>query len=478
MSIATQLRAACGALALCASSAAWGAGFYFGENGNKALSQGGAFAAVADDLSAIQHNPAGLTQLRGFHFLLDGALVVHEVTFQRHDAGAATSIAKPVSNTGGPFLAPMAAVGYGFGPKERPITLALGVYGPPSIGRYVFAEPDYNNTGDLSNPVYAQNPVTDAPQRYALIRKDTLIAYPTLSAAWSPLPQLSIGLSLQYVIAHLYSKQAVFSGLSTPRRIREEHATDDSLIAVDLAGNPTVTGILGVLVKPVPQLSFGLSARPPITIYTHGTLDIELGQFATEVGKAQVSENARAGLVITLPWEVKLGAAYRPLPALRVTAELVFQDWSAVSGLTVTPENVTLTLPPQDPKALEAVEQPKALQDSYSVRLGASYHFAFGLDVRAGLLFETSAMPDAYTNIDFLHFTRGFLTAGAGYTFGPLEVVGAFAFTPPSTRDVNDSEVRATSTDRSLAGPIVGNGAYTSGGWVASLGVRGHFGEQ
>ena len=50
------------------------------------------------------------------HFMLDGQLVTHSVTFQRYDPGfdpanLPTTPAQAVSNSGGPFPLPMVGVG-------------------------------------------------------------------------------------------------------------------------------------------------------------------------------------------------------------------------------------------------------------------------------------------------------------------------------------------------------------------------------
>src|SRR5690348_450757 len=104
-------------LLLACSAPASAAGFYLAENGSKTLMMGGAFAGQADDLSALQHNPAGLAQLQGFQFMVDGDLALHMITFQRYDPGfdpanLPTTPAQPVSNSGGPFVAPMIGAGF------------------------------------------------------------------------------------------------------------------------------------------------------------------------------------------------------------------------------------------------------------------------------------------------------------------------------------------------------------------------------
>src|SRR5205823_617469 len=115
----------------------------FGENGSKALLTGGAFAGEADDLTAIQHNPGGLTQLSGFNFLIDGEFLNHDVAFQRKDEGGGSFLAQQIHNTGGLFVLPFAGIGYGHDLLDRPLTIALGIYGPPSVGRYTYPSPDY-----------------------------------------------------------------------------------------------------------------------------------------------------------------------------------------------------------------------------------------------------------------------------------------------------------------------------------------------
>src|SRR4051812_7455936 len=106
----STVRAATIIAALCVTSA-HAAGFYFGENGSKALLQGGAFTGQADDLTAIYFNPAGLARMDGFNFLVDADLIQHDVSFSRLDPGfdannPPTTGLRTVTNTGGLFFLP------------------------------------------------------------------------------------------------------------------------------------------------------------------------------------------------------------------------------------------------------------------------------------------------------------------------------------------------------------------------------------
>ena len=62
----------CGAIL---STSARGGGFQLNEHGARAMAQAGAFAARANDPSAIFFNPAGLSYLRGAHVMAGVTLI-------------------------------------------------------------------------------------------------------------------------------------------------------------------------------------------------------------------------------------------------------------------------------------------------------------------------------------------------------------------------------------------------------------------
>ncbi|MBI3184503.1 MAG: outer membrane protein transport protein [Myxococcales bacterium] len=499
-------------LALAAAAAtlatpARGSGIYFGENGTKALLQGGAFAAQADDLTAIQHNPGGLSQLAGFHFLLDTELLRHEVGFLRKDPGAATTVASPVSNTAGFFFLPNLAFGYGMELAGRPVTFAVGAYGPPAVGRYKYPRPNYaKKEQDVRGKlelVYVEHPRKAAPQRYELIDNDVIILYPSLSAAAELHPRLSVGASFQYVFSKLALSQAVHSAPYTPSSISSEDPGWDSVVGVDLMGKGGWTGVLGVLARPTDSLSIGASVRPPVQIAGNGKFIIEPGELArsakidvqcpnrelTELdpsadansevdpGEAhRVSCPGAADLFLTMPLEVKLGLRYRATEALALNLDFVYQGWQSVSEIVLEPKGITIQTLGGEPQPVQTFHIPKRWHKAASLRLGGSYSFPFGLTAYGGVLGEEGAAPDEYSGIDFLHYTRLFLTAGAGYRTGGLEFLAGAAYTPTVVKEVSASEVRAGSTDPAIQGIVVGAGAHSSGGLVLTAGIRGRFG--
>src|SRR5262249_42850227 len=87
------------------SSRAFAAGYEFPDNGAVAMGRAGAFAAKADDPTAIYYNPAGLAAQEGIHVLFDSHLLVDSISYQRTTApnadGTTTNIGPEVSNGAG-----------------------------------------------------------------------------------------------------------------------------------------------------------------------------------------------------------------------------------------------------------------------------------------------------------------------------------------------------------------------------------------
>jgi long-chain fatty acid transport protein len=463
---------ALGAFALFIPRVAPASGFHFGENGARALGQGGAFVALADDATAIQHNPAGLAQIAGLHFLIDGAVLNHDVAFQRVDGQ--TAIARKVRNQAGPFLLPFLATSYRTVLSGRPLVVALGVYAPPSIGRYEYPEPNYTNVPNGSRDrTYEANPIVYAPQRYGIIRSDSVILFPTAAVAFEPHPAVRLGVSLQYVYARLEFRQAVTSVFYTPRTMLEEDPAFDSIIAVEEHGRPAFTGIAGLLVRPFPSVHLGLSYRPPVPLDLAGKAEIILGETSS---LATVTGTGQARFSLTLPQELKIGARYQPTRELGLDAELVYQGWQSIQELVFVPEDIAISVGNSAPRPLEPIRIPKRWHHAWALRAGASWRFASSLIVRTGVMLEQGAIPDERLHIDFLHFARAFVTAGVEYTRGPWTAVLSGALLPGQTREIRSSEVRQTNTDVTRDGAVIGNGTYTSAGWIAALGVRTTFG--
>ena len=500
--------------ALCVAGVAQASGFYLGDNGAKAMLQGGAFTAQADDATAMQHNPAGLAQQPGFSFLADLQVLRHDVSFLRQDASfdpanPSTAGINTVHNNPAPFLLPFFAATYGFPLFGRTFTIGAGLFAPPSQGKYDYPVPNY-----LRNPTdptrYLESPNKFSPQRYALTSNNIIIAYPTLSLAYDIHPRFQIGISAQLTLAEFVQSQSMFGGDSlcpspttcaadansefNPQRQRSEKGDYDATVSIDLPSRVGFTGILGVMARPTDWLSFGASVRPPIPFKGEGKMTLQLpalftGAGATVVGPKvaaclDASGNAIPGcykgdanLVMTMPLEVKLGARVTPIAGLGINFDFVYNGWNSIDQLLLTPEDISLSSGPgATPTAIAPFGLKKNWHATWSVRLGGTYQIFKYLSVSAGALYETGAAPTSTYSVDWTHPTRFIFTGGVTGHLGPLDVIVGALFTPTVTTVVEDSIVARGQTNPAITPGVVGNGIYTSGAWGLNFGVRGHFG--
>lgn len=522
------------ALAAMLPAVAQAGGMDYPDNGTEALGRGGAFAVKADSGEALYYNPAGLARQPGLRLTIDSNFVLHHVKFQRTSpdgagfvddgsgrdpAPAGTPIGEPVENQAPVFIAPMAALSYGFeGGALDGLTLAFGAYGPPEIGRYQYNEPKGPTTREAGlfdedlDPAH-QDP--GAANRYMLVDSDFLIIYPTFAAAYEVTEWLSFGVALQYVYADLGQRQVAWNYPSGKTRQADATQRDcpsverdlsnrpgpfqlcaypndqvventywDAMATLDVQGEPTVTGIAGVIVGPFAGFSFGASLRPPIDLVAKGTLTTEESPMMKEFGV--VLEGDKATLELTMPMILRIGARYdlQPLLGRKADVELnyVMEGWSAFTDLTVTPEITTkVTTPPGGlapyEQELPPIVVPKNWEDVHAIRLGGDVEIVDWLTGRAGYIYETNAIPTATAALDFPNFgDRHVATVGAKITPIPwldFNLAYAHVFQPDVT--VTDSGVRQITTDAGQKGNVVGNGSYETSYDVFTIGASARF---
>ncbi len=69
------------------------------------------------------------------------------------------------------------------------------------------------------------------------------------------------------------------------------------------------------------------------------------------------------------------------------------------------------------------------------------------------------------------------MTGGLGFKVGPIEILLGAAGSPTVTHAVTSSTSLAANTNAPIInGDSIGSGIYTSGYFMATLGIRGHFG--
>jgi long-subunit fatty acid transport protein len=507
--------------ALVAPVVAFASGTDIPDQGAVAAGRGGAFTADASDASALYYNPAGFTQQRGFNFDLDLSLFNRSVSFQRTDANGMTLGPKEqtVSNSAGFFPVPMLAVEYGLPVAGRTLAIALGAVGPSAIGQYSYPAPDYTTAMGSAGPYYVNDPRYDAPQRYTLVNSNLLVFYPTLSLAYEILPKspdrpvwLSVAASLQYIYSSLHIEQSVFGGqalffsnsppgcnpsppsppppgtvLCGPQSMRDEDPRYDILATMNVKGGPQFTGNFGALVGIGDSIQIGAYVQLGYHLADTGTLNLDLSNLNQSLGFNAKQNGNAVTLSLNQPTIARLGVLYRPLPRLTVELDGVYEGWSTLNQITVCPGTVSggtcvskdsVALTPTLNQQVQPIVQNMDFVDAFSVRLGGEYviELVVPLKLRLGFIYETSAVPEQQTRVDFPDLGGEFVTAGLGSRFGPIDVNLAFNYGFSSQRSVTDSTLLMPTSDPNLKPSVVGNGTLTSSSVQIALSVAGHFG--
>ena len=423
------------------SSPALAAGFYFPDLGAKPLGRGATGAAGPGDLSALAINPAGLAELTGLRLQAELSVVNQPVSFQRAGScGSGSALCPAVENDGGPFLDTVSGASLQLGD----FVLALGAYGPPSVGRYRYPDPR----------VQSANVGLGAPQRYSLVESDNFILYPGIGAAWRAQSWLDLGAVVQLRTVHLHQTQSIFVLGDIGGDIPEA----DAIASFDARDSARLAFGFGLVARPAKGLSIGLSARPAIPVHAEGTLDVA-APLATAVG---ITVSGRAAKVdLTLPAEARLGIRYAEARWLAF-ADLTWEGWGVLRELVVTPLDVVLKTG-SGANEVDTKVGPIRLQKHYrgafSFRLGGEYALFDWLRLRAGALYETSAIPDETLQVDFPNSGRAAGTLGATAQWRGFEATVGYAHFFQTNRAVSTSI--ATRTNPYPAPPfVIGNGQY------------------
>ncbi len=402
-------------LGLSVSRRAAAGGWEFPELGTAAVGRGGAIVVGVEDLTAMQHNPAGLLRQRGTRFLYNHNLVWENVRFVRWPSQipqtapvpAGFDPETPVHNTEPLFpLGVTLALGSDFGLENW--SFGIGLFGPSAVGRVVF-------------PI-------NGSQRYLFTESDILAVYYTATAAYGRRKHWGVGLSLQYV--HVpHARLSLVVDASTPGSpLQPYFSRYDVLATIDAKDNFSMTAIAGAWWRPHPRWELAIATRfIPAKLGLTGRPKLEPldnpGNALAGDPDSVVLHDASLRFDLSFPVFVKGGVRYiHPGPGgeplFDVEADVTWENWSVVDRYDVKLSGTASVAGTERP--LPDIVVPKAWRDTLSVRTGGTVHVLPGrLSVSAGGFWERGATPPGYEHFDFISFDRWGLGGGIqGHVFG------------------------------------------------------------
>jgi long-chain fatty acid transport protein len=362
--------------------------------GAKAAGMGGAFAAVADDPSAIAHNPAGLTTLKGTN-LYNGISLVNLFSEYESPGGRKESTFFQL------FFPPHAFLTSNFGCKN--LAFGLGIYSPFGIGGR-----KWSDTG-----------LTRYASTNGLIA--TINLNPTM--AWRVLPQLSLGIGLDILYSLNQMTRMVNQSLFAFR---------DAKLSFRGSGIG-VGGNFGMLLFPEGKLSLAFAYRSRIRLKQRGSLS--LGAIAPPLqplfGGGVFRTNAST--VMEFPHMFTWGAAWRPTSHVTVALEV---DWFLWSVLRQASLNLKTQIP-----AASLTNMPLVFdwRRAVTIMAGVDYKISDRFSLRGGYVYQQSTVPGHTLNPGNPDADVHYLSTGFGFRPGKWVIDAFYAIGFCMDRSVNNA---------------------------------------
>lgn len=400
------------------------AGFSVFEAGSRALGTGGAFAARADDPSAIFFNPAGIVDLENWQATAGVSLIFTGTSFAGVDPDPGFGVTEKTKDHVFPPI--NAYVTWKFAEKWA---AGLGLMNPFGLGqtwenestftgRHISQEVDLK-TFNLT-PVVAFKPI------------ETL--------------RLSVGAQLVHGSVKLYRYQQAFN---TSTSSIEDVGT------ANLEGSNDVDAgwCFGVLLDIAENARVGVSFRSDVEVNIDGDATFtqqSTGDPAFDAAvAAQFPENQGVSTMVHLPAMWWLAGMYDGVENWMFLLDLVFFRWSDFQTLGFNFAG--------DPSL--DVTRPQNYDDTVQIRLGAEYALNEQVALRAGYYWDPSPQPQASMSPLLADKDRSGISLGIGYQKGRwwLDAFGLALISP----------------DRSTSGAANDqyNGTYGSYGYLTGVNV-------
>lgn len=446
-----------------APGAAQAGGLFLPGSGVISASRAGAAVASADDGEALSVNPAGLAKARGTTITVAASLLSYAMRFTRRGAyddvvagdqlGYEGQAYQTVENDPKPPLGlgsfqplPVIAIVSDLGGLVPGLHVAAGLYTPTG---YPFR--DMTNGYEFNDPAAAGTP--PPPTRYDVMTAESQLLFPSVAAAYRILPQLDVG--ARFSAGRVKSKTSVVVW-GTPGNV-DESIRHDSLFTADVADGFVPTYGVGATFRPAPAIELGAVFNSAAVLRTKGTAQSVKGpgvdptRVIGPIPDGPMIRCAPGGdfaqqkacISLQLPMNATLGARYKLLDdagAVRadLEANVTWENWGKRCDFTspgyaadpdcTSPGQFLIELDSgiwvndEFVQPLEVNYVNLGLRDTYSLRLGGSYHLPLGgagagrgITLRGGVAYDTAAARPGFLRASFDGASRVTTALGGSY---------------------------------------------------------------
>lgn len=351
-------------IALAAAPCAFGAGFGINEKGPKATTMGGAFAAQADDLSAMYYNPAGLASNEKLTTFVGGTFIPYFASFD--GANPIPGQGYSVDMKQQTFVLPQLYIAV---PVAKGFNIALGTWVPFGLST-AWENPDSFRGRFLSQRVDLR--------QFAI----------GLQAAYQVTDWLSIGAGPELRIGDVKLQRNVGAlNPFTNRFVDIAHA--------DIVGEGFQSKLgwaAGIQLKPMPALKLGASYHSAVDVDYTGNATFYRIPTGNPTFDAILSTRipfdtkVPAAVTVQFPGVAQFGVAYDVCSKVTVEADVDYTTWD-VFDQTVLKFDTTngITVPTSTLS--------HNWKNVWTYRIGFDYKFGGGY-VGAGFLYDKTPQPD------------------------------------------------------------------------------------
>ena len=450
--------------------AAGAGGLFLPGSGATSTSRAGAAVTSVDDGEALSINPAGLAKTKGWTITISAAFIRYFMEFTRRgtydDAPDLNTTYEgtpypTVENDPKPPLGigkfqpiPVVAVVTDLNGKVPNLRLAVGLYAPSG---YPFRDmsagykfPSAANPGDPN--------AAPPPTRYDILEQESKLLLPTIAASYRILPELDVG--ARFTAGNLQSKSVV-AVWGTPVNVTES-VNQDSLFTAEVSDGFIPAFGIGATYRPTPNIEVGAVYNSAFVIRAKGTAQSVKGpgvsknttlgpipDAMTSCATGGTFEKQKACINLELPQNATIGARYKflgPNETLKGDIELNvnWENWGAscahnkdgslVDGNCTSPQQYKIVIdsglynndvngnPDTFSQPLEKNFLNYGLKDTFSFRLGGSYHIPLGEGIapnevilRGGIAYDTRAAKTGWLRANLDGAARTTLAVGGAY---------------------------------------------------------------
>ena len=366
-----------GGALLAGTSAASANGFQVNLGGQKNIGMGSVGVGLSLDQAAMFYNPGALAMVRENGVQLGVNFAIANVGFRSTTGGPQSNLQNQ------PVVTPFNLYA-SFGPKEGKFRAGVAVYTP------------YGSTLKYAD---------DWEGRYALTEITLQAVYVQPTVSYAITPQLSIGGGLTILA---YGNVNLQKDIPLPAV-----STGDAHIELDGKAKTQFGYNVGVFFKPSEKLSLGMSYRSKVDAKVEdGNLTVSnlptSGASAALIN-SQFTAN-KFSATLPLPAVATAGLGIMPTEKLTIGLDVALSFWStyrtldfAFSGGSGLVGNRTTST------------SKRYYQDALTFRLGGQYQVNDKLAVRAGGVYDMSAVKDGYVGPETPDADRYQLTTGLTY---------------------------------------------------------------